>query len=253
MLLGITGNLQEKGRLLVRKQVGIVTTFFVISMIVPFLLYGLFHFKVIPSKSGFSEVLQEPIAKVITAHGTGTAFLINETILLTARHVVENTGKGGEVDLYFENSKNQLQSKAKVLYVSPSDEVGVDGAHSLIYFLTDFAILEMPSPSEIDPLYLGDSESVINLDEVILIGFPNGDYSITKGNINSDSYQGADLFKLDATANPGNSGGPCILKDDNSVIGIIVGGSATAVQGENIAMKINLVKEKLDELGIDYD
>jgi S1-C subfamily serine protease len=79
-----------------------------------------------------------------------------------------------------------------------------------------------------------------------------GDYSITKGNINSEKYQGVNLFKLDATSNPGNSGGPCILKDDNTVIGILVGSSATAQQGENVALKIDDVKKILKSANIIY-
>jgi len=101
-------------------------------------------------------------------------------------------------------------------------------------------------------LVLGESDAVQNLDEVVLIGYPNGDYSITKGNINSDKYQGLNLFKLDATSNPGNSGGPCILKEDNTVIGILVGSSTTAQQGENIAVKISDVKKILAAAKIPY-
>jgi len=106
--------------------------------------------------------------------------------------------------------------------------------------------------TDIEPLILGESSAVENLDEVILIGYPNGDYSITKGNINSQKYHDANLFKLDATSNPGNSGGPCILKNDNTVIGILVGGSSIAKQGENIALKIDDVKSMLDRAGISY-
>jgi S1-C subfamily serine protease len=110
----------------------------------------------------------------------------------------------------------------------------------------------MTKTSDLEPLVLGESDAVQNLDEVILIGFPNGDYSITKANINSDQYQGVNLFKLDAASNPGNSGGPCFLKDDNTVIGILVGGKQPGTQGENIALKINTVKDLLRKSGIDF-
>jgi hypothetical protein len=42
------------------------------------------------------------------------------------------------------------------------------------------------------------------------------------------------------------------LKDDNTVIGILVGSSAIAQQGENIALKINDVKEILRQAKIQY-
>jgi S1-C subfamily serine protease len=252
MLLGITDNLQEQNRIAIKKRISVVTTFFLLTVLLPFVLYSLFHFNIVPSKSAFSSDIQEPVAKVVTESGVGTAFLINPTTLLTARHVVENNKVGDQVDLFFEHSKNQLHVKATIKYISPSTIHSVAGTVPAEYFLSDVAVLEVTEISDIEPLVLGDSDAVQNLDEVILIGYPNGDYSITKGNINSDKYQGLNLFKLDATSNPGNSGGPCILKDDNTVIGILVGGSSTGQQGENIALKIADVKKILNDAKIPY-
>lgn len=252
MLLGITENLQENNKVEARNKIRIVSTLFLLSLIFPFLIYLLFYFNVLPSKAAFSSDVQEPVAKVITQTGIGTAFLINPTTLLTARHVLENKKIGEEVDLIFEQSKNKYQTKARIKYIAPSQISSDSGLVPLDYFLTDVAVLEVSEISEIVPLYIGESDAVNNLDEVILIGYPNGDYSITKGNINNTKYQGLDLFKLDATSNYGNSGGPCILKDDNTVIGILVGGSAIANQGENIALKINDVKKILRNNSINY-
>lgn len=243
MLLGISDNLQEQNRISIKKRIGVVTTVFLISVFLPFLLYALFHFNIVPSKPAFSADIQEPVAKVVTGSRVGTAFLISPTTLLTARHVVENMKVGEEVDLFFENSKNKLQVKAKIKYIASSPITTSAKQVPLEYFLTDVAVLEVSEINDIEPLVLGESDIVQNLDEVILIGYPNGDYSITKGNINSDKYQGLNLFKLDATSNQGNSGGPCILKDDNTVIGILVGSSTIAQQGENVAIKINDVKK----------
>jgi len=252
MLLGITDHLQEQNRIAIKKRIGIITSVFLTSVFLPFVLYALFHFNIVPSKPAFSSDIQEPVAKVVTGSGVGTAFLVNPTTLLTARHVVENNKVGDQVDLIFEHSKNQLQVKATIKYIAPSSVRSVAGTVPAEYFLSDVAVLEVSEISDIEPLVLGESDAVQNLDEVILIGYPNGDYSITKGNINSDKYQGLNLFKLDATSNPGNSGGPCILKDDNTVIGILVGSSATAQQGENIALKINDVKRILNEVKIPF-
>lgn len=252
MLLGISDNLQEQKRISIKKRIGFVTTVFLTSVLLPFVLYALFNFNIVPSKSAFSSDVQEPVAKVITGSDIGTAFLISPTILLTARHVVEDKNVGDQVNLIFEQSKNKLQVKATIKYISPSSIHSVEGTVPAEYFLTDVAVLEVSEITDIEPLVLGESDVVQNLDEVILIGYPNGDYSITKGNINSDKYQGLNLFKLDASSNPGNSGGPCILKDDNTVIGILVGGSGRGFQGENIALKSADVKKILNQAGITY-
>jgi V8-like Glu-specific endopeptidase len=252
MLLGISNNLQEQNRIAIKRRITIVTTVFLVSVLLPFLLYVLFHFNVVSSKPTFSSDIQEPVAKVVTSSGVGTAFLINPTTLLTARHVVENLKVGDQVDLIFEHSKNKLQVKATIKYIAPSTINSVSGTVPVEYFLTDCAVLEVSEISDIEPLVLGESDAVQNLDEIILIGYPNGDYSITKGNINSDKYQGSNLFKLDATSNHGNSGGPCILKDDNTVIGILVGSSATAQQGENIALKMSDIKKSLNNAKVPY-
>lgn len=252
MLLGITDHLQEQNRIAIKNRIGLATTVFLTSVLLPFVLYALFYFNIVPSKSAFSSDIQEPVAKVITISRVGTAFLINPTTLLTARHVVENAKVGDQVDLIFEHSKNQLQVKATIKYIAPSSVRSIAGTVPAEYFLSDIAVLEVSEITDIEPLVLGESDAVQNLDEVILIGYPSGDYSITKGNINSDKYQGLNLFKLDATSNPGNSGGPCILKDDNTVIGILVGSSSTAQQGENIALKINDVKRILNEAKIPF-
>jgi len=252
MMIGLTKQLQERSIFAIKRKISVVTTAFTVALFLPFVLYALFHFGILAGKSPFDSDIQEPVAKVITGTGTGTAFLISSTTLLTARHIVEDKQVGDQVDLLFEHSKKQLQVKATIKYITPASEQSVGGLTSIDYFLTDVAVLVVSEITDIEPLLLGESNTVQNLDEVILIGYPNGDYSITKGNINSDTYQGVNLFKLDATANPGNSGGPCILKDDNTVIGILVGSSATAQQGENIALKIDDVKRILDRAGISY-
>jgi V8-like Glu-specific endopeptidase len=252
MLQGITETIQENKRVSVLKKIRIVTVLFVVTILLPFLIYLLFNLGLITGKSAFNSDIQEPVAKVVTSTGVGTAFLISPTILLTAKHVVENNKIGDEVEIFFEQSKSKLNVKSKIKYISPSSFQPINGQVPMDYFLTDVAVLEVSEITEIEPLQLGESDAVNNLDEVILIGYPNGDYSISKGNINSDKFQGFNLFKLDATSNPGNSGGPCILKEDNTVIGILVGGSGPQYQGENVALKINDVKRILDNAKISY-
>jgi len=251
MFLGLTENLQEKERISVLKKTRTVTTVFIIVLFLPFLIYLLFHFHLAPSKPAFSSDVQEPVAKLINQDKIGTAFLVSQTKMLTARHIVENLAIGSNVSVIFEKAKTPINITAKVIYIAPTSSQGpIDGKVGMDYFLTDIAVLEVPAISGIEPLELGESSSVNPLDEVVLIGYPNNDYSITKGSINSTSYQGLDLFKLDAASNPGNSGGPCILKEDNTVIGILVGGAGPNYQGENVAIKIDNVKRLLVSDGI---
>jgi S1-C subfamily serine protease len=254
MLLGKTEKPHQQNGFAVRRRARAATTAFVALICLPFLLYIPFAMGWLGGKPAFGDDLQEPVAKVMTPLGTGTAFLFSPTHLLTARHVVEGMNTGDKVDLLFEHTKNQRQVKGTIKYIAPSNTMGADslGRVNLQYFLTDMAVLEVDEITDITPLTLGESDAVSNLDEVILIGYPGGDYSISKGNINNDKYQGTNLFKLDATSNPGNSGGPCILKEDNTVIGILVGSNSTQMEGENIAMKINDVKALLDQAGISY-
>ncbi len=252
MFTGVTEYIHENNRVSILKKIRIVTALFILTILLPFIIYFLFYFGIVTGKGAFNSNIQEPVAKVIVRDGVGTAFLISPTTLLTARHVVENYKVGDQVDLIFEHSKNQFQTKAIIKFITPTTQLTTNDAVPLDYFLSDVAILEIPEVNDITPLVLGESDAVVNLDEVILIGYPNGDYSITKGNINSNTYQGLNLFKLDAASNPGNSGGPCIRKDDNTVIGILVGGSLIAKQGENIAVKIDDVKKILEKAKINY-
>jgi S1-C subfamily serine protease len=224
---------------------------FIISILLfPVLSYFAFQLNWVKSKPEFSNDIEAPVAKIIVDGGVGTAFLISPTKLLTARHLVIGKSIGDEVELFFEKSKSQLRVSATIKFIAKTDVQIQPQGVPFDYFLTDFAVLSVPEITEIQPLNIGSSTDAKNLDEVILVGYPQGDYSITKGNINSDKYQGFDLFKLDATANPGNSGGPCISKIDNTVIGILVGGSGKFAQGENVAVKIDDVVKIVRQAGI---
>lgn len=224
---------------------------FVFSLIIfPILSYFAFQWKWIESKPEFSNDIEAPVAKIVVSDNLGSAFLVNSTTLLTARHIVMNKKVGDNVDIYFEKSKNQLKTIGTISFICETNVQIQQKGVPFDYFLTDFAVITVPEITDIQPLNIGSSTDMQNLDDVILVGYPGGDYSITKGNINSDKYQGFDLFKIDAASNPGNSGGPCISKKDNSIIGILVGGNGAFVQGENVALKIDNVVKILQQKGI---
>ena len=118
-------------------------------------------------------------------------------------------------------------------------------------------MLKLDDPSIVQdagiyPLSIGDSDGLGNLTPVIAIGYPNGDYSIKRGDINSDSVDDLALFKIDNAMNPGDSGGPLVLEDEQTVIGMMVGG-LTGAEGENVANKINNIMVLLDEAGVVLD
>lgn len=250
MLLGITPNQKNEAARWAKKSLSIATVFGLLMLFLPFIVSGIFHL-VGPEPSYGS--IEAPVARVETATGTGTAFLVSPNQMMTARHVVEDVSLGDTITVVFEQAKTVLTRQASVTWKAPTQvQVTSQNTAPLEYFLTDAALLTLLEPvNEITPLVLGISEEVSNLEEVILIGYPSGDYSISEGNINSIRYQNEELFKLDATSNPGNSGGPCLRKDDNTVIGILVGGpSNPLVDGENLAIKIDDVLKLLGQAGV---
>ena len=252
-ILGITPTEKQKTFLSLFKELRKIALFFVIFCIVPWIVLLIFAVTNPGSKYG---AIEAPVAKVLTGTSVGTAFLVTPNKLLTARHVVENLKEGASVELIFENVAPPISTSATLKWKEQSaSKVSSAGTVPTNYFLTDVAVLELESAIDnIQPLVLGSSEQVKNLDEVILIGYPAGDYSISEGNINNTRYKDFDLFKLDATSNSGNSGGPCILKSDNTVIGILVGGPISAnIDGENISVKIDNVVELVSKAGVELE
>jgi len=117
MLLANTEFQYKKIKSNIFSKIRIVTVFFISTILLPFLIYLLFNLGLITGKPAFNSDIQEPVAKVVTSTGVGTAFLISPTILLTARHVVENNKVGDEVELFFEQSKSKLNVKAKITFL----------------------------------------------------------------------------------------------------------------------------------------
>ncbi len=252
--IGITPGDRDKSRSQLLKQSQLNSNLFLVASLLPVVLYFLFYFGVLTEgKADDNDALQAAVALVTTSQGTGTAFLVSESKLLTARHVVESVPIGNTVSLVFERTESKIAATAKLVW---KDATAYE-ANSMEYFLTDAAVLELEDPSvaeEILPLDLGNSDEVFADDEVILMGYPGADFSFTRGTINNETFNDLDLFKLDATADFGNSGGPCILASDNTVIGILVGKKSLLSPGQNISNKINKVTALADGNGIDiYD
>ena len=250
MLLGITPHEKRQNSRIAQKSVSVAGAFALFTLFLPIIVLAIYHaMGPEPSYGG----IEAPVARVETGSGTGSAFLVSANQMLTARHVVKDMQTNDTVTVVFEQAQTIITRQATVTWKAPTQHsITSQNTAPLEYFLSDAALLTLLQPvEEISPLVLGISSEVSNLQEVILIGYPNGDYSISEGNINSTRYQNQELFKLDATSNPGNSGGPCLDKNDNTVIGILVGGpSSPVVDGENLAIKIDDVLNLLNQAGL---
>ena len=104
MILGITPHEKHQNKLKLRKIGLTVRVLFVISLLLPLIVYFLFQSGLLRSRSLYGEDIFKPVALVNTSVGLGTAFLVGETNLLTARHVVELLEIGDTVLIEFTKS-----------------------------------------------------------------------------------------------------------------------------------------------------
>lgn len=247
-VLGIAPQEREEKQKALLKRGKLTGLLFMFSSLLPIAIILLFAFGFIQNDAPFPH-LEQPVALVNTGSATGTAFLVGETRLLTARHVVERLQINDVVQLTFEKAQPVINTKAKLLWKDTSSNPEPQ------YFLSDVAVLELENPGDLPEnfprLALGNSEGITSKDKVILIGYPSGLFSNTAGKISNDKVKDLDLFQLDVNAWQGNSGGPLILEDTEEVIGIVVAGLTAEYQGINFANKINNATNLLQSQGID--
>lgn len=167
--------------------------------------------------------------------GLGSGFIIDaQGYVLTNNHVVEQSD---EITVTLANEKSY-----------PAEIVGRDPK-------TDLALIKIKAEETLEPLGLGDSDTLEVGDWVVAMGNPYGlGNTVTAGivsyksrNIGAGPYD--DFIQTDAAINPGNSGGP-LLNTSGDVIGI-----NTAIfsrSGGNIgigfAIPINMAKDLLPQL-----
>jgi len=137
---------------------------------------------------------------IIEASGTG--FFITKNLILTCYHVIENSII---IDILY---KNTNEIKAKIKHIFPDDDLAL---------LEIQEVLDDVIPLELKPINTKD------INDVLTIGFPlsSKNIKITKGIISG--YQES-LIQTDASLNHGNSGGPLVIKDNETykVIGVNV-------------------------------
>ena len=136
--------------------------------------------------------------------GSGTAFVVSaDGYLVTCNHVVHRAT----------DVKATIGGKSM-----PCEVVAVDASH-------DLALLHV-ARKDLSPLPLADSDRVELAEEVRAAGFPlsdmlGSDLKITRGSIAGiSSKHGGKTFQIDASVNPGNSGGP-LLDGRGAVVGVV--------------------------------
>ena len=121
----------------------------------------------------------------------------------------------------------------------------------------DIAVLKIDTKSELKPLKLGESSTLLVGQSVYAIGNPFGlDSTLSTGVVSGLGRELAtqrsrlrDLIQLDAAINPGNSGGP-LLDSSGAVIGVntAILSPSGASAGVGFAIPVDRVRELVTEL-----
>ena len=169
----------------------------------------------------------------------GSGFVVDESgHIVTNQHVVEDAE---DISVRFADGTRR---EAEIVGEDPS---------------TDVAVVKVDAPREaLQPLTLGDSDSVGVGEPVIAIGNPlNVGISVTTGIVSGlgrpitapNNYTINDAVQTDAAINPGNSGGP-LLDSRGTVIGVNaqIASESGGFEGVGFAVPINTVKGVVTQL-----
>jgi S1-C subfamily serine protease len=171
-------------------------------------------------------------------HFNGTGFVIGDrNLLITAAHVVSQSGMASESDKT--GLVIQVPASAGSIDMRQATVVALDSAH-------DLALLRFEG-NPLPPLALAAAGAVHEGLSIAFIGFPLGGAlgftpvthrgiissitavalpAPTSQRLNATAVQrlrngSFDIYQLDATAYPGNSGGPVLDAETGQVVGVI--------------------------------
>ncbi len=179
--------------------------------------------------------------------GSGSGFCIQAGgLFLTNRHVVDELPLGSIVKVVLRPSEpTQLVVDARLVKVSKD---------------YDLALLKVDQPLKVKPLELGAVGKLIETTPITALGYPFGkmlamdpkgypNISVNTGKISSLRKKDGKLeaIQLDASVNPGNSGGP-VVDEQGRVVGVIVRGIPGS--GINFAIPVSHVKTFLSRPGL---
>jgi S1-C subfamily serine protease len=170
--------------------------------------------------------------------GGGTGFLLdNKGTIATNEHVIQDA----------------KQARVRFMGGAVYEEVWV----LLSDPVADLAVLQidLSDPSEgksvdVEPVVLGDSDSITVGERAVSIGNPLGlDHTLTAGLVSARrTYRGRQWIQMSTPVSPGNSGGP-LFNGRGEVIGVttaIVGGGFSGIaQNLNLAVPIAELKSRL--------
>jgi putative serine protease PepD len=191
------------------------------------------------TRDGRGVVSVDVAATSESGPGGGSGFVLDEDgHIVTNQHVVEGAE---QISVRFADG---VRREAEVVGQDPS---------------TDIALIRVDAPrGALEPLTLGDSNSVGVGEPVIAIGNPlNVGISVTTGIVSGldrpikapNNYTINDAVQTDAAINPGNSGGP-LLDSRGTVIGVNaqIASESGGFEGVGFAVPINTVKSVVKQL-----
>lgn len=169
----------------------------------------------------------------------GSGFFIDERgYIITNHHVIEalvDPEYEGYARLYI-----KLASDSETKY--PAKVIGYDSVMDLALLKTE---VDVPNV-----LLLDNTKDLAAGDRVTVIGSPLGlEASVSQGVISSTErtlFTQGKVFQLDASVNPGNSGGPCI--GDNLKVQAVVFASVLESEGLNFAIPVDYLIQELPYL-----
>lgn len=191
---------------------------------------GVVHIRVRQQQSG-------EFGTTAYAEGTGSGFVVDdEGRILTNYHVIASSNR---IEVYLPGGR---MSVAHVVGTAPTLDLAL-------------VQVELEASDSVEPLRLGDSDSLEVGQKVIAVGHPLSLHNtVTVGVVSALSRSlpdspvelGGAMMQTDAAISPGSSGGP-LLDSGGEVIAIA---TAIAPKGQNIgfAVPINLAKEVLADL-----
>jgi S1-C subfamily serine protease len=174
------------------------------------------------------------VCQIIGDRGTGSGFIYSESgYIITCWHVINNQN-------YIDVVLHDGTCKRATIIGSDQD--------------SDVAVIQISGVSNLKPLPLADSGTLVPGEPIIGVGNPRGTFetvvygiiSRTKGlEFVTNIGWVPNLIQYDAATNPGNSGGP-IFNGEGQVIGITQSGYTSYYQCINFAVSSNKIQRVAD-------